>query len=246
MRAMFGRLALVLVTAIGLTACATKTPPEKLVGIKTVAVVAATGDRLNWSTKPTLGWTQSRVIPVHEWNLDKRIEALASTALTRRYSVVPATGIDLALLTSVEHFHAIDYLVRHAELQKSGIDAVLLFREGSIDINNPSEGPPRLRGIGILRRNSLIGPVITAYAVLEATLIDLKTSKQIAMFRTRLPDNPWVNARVSHPLGPHNEDIWFDPFESTPADKTERIQQMVSDLLEQSVPYTLEERGLLD
>jgi hypothetical protein len=246
MLAIFRNLALVLAAAIGLSGCASKVAPEKLATIKTVTVVAATGNRFNWSTKPTVGFSQSRVIPLPEWDMDARITAIATSVLSPRYTIVAAEGIDIGFLTSVDHLHAIDYLQRHAGVRKAGADAVLLFREHWIEIKNPGEGPPRVQGIGIFRRNSLIGPVITAYAVLEGTLIDLRTSQTISYFRTRLPDDPWPHARFSHPLGPDNAAAWFDPFEVTPADKKEMIQRVVYDVLERSIPHTLRDRGLVD
>lgn len=246
MVAIFRNLTFVLAAAIGLSGCASKVAPEKLSTIKTVAVVAATGNRFNWSTKPTLGWTQSRVIPLPEWDTDARITAIAASFLSPRYTVVTAEGVDMGLLTSVVHLHAVDYLQRHAGLRRTGADAVLLFREGWFKIGSPSEGPPSVHGIGIFRQNSLIGPVITAYAVLEGTLIDLRTSQVITAFRTSLPDDRWSHARVSHPLGPDNSAVWTEPFEDTPADKKAMIQQVIHDVLDRSIRHTLKDRGLVD
>lgn len=239
-------LILVLATAIGLSACASTIPPEKLKTIKSVAVISATGDHFNWSTKPTLGWSQTRVILLPEWEMDSHINKVVSNSLSSRFKIVTAEGIDIPFLTSISEYHATDYLRRHPGLRESGADAVVLVREGWVKINNPGEAPPRVDGIGMFRRNSLIGPVITAYAVLNLVFIDLRTSERIAIIRPRFSDAPWVSVPISHPLGPNNDDLWVDPFEETPADKKDRIRQMLYDLLDRSIPVALQDHGLVN
>lgn len=247
------KVLLTLATALTVSACAnqTKIPPDKLAGIKSIAVISATGDRLNWQAEAAISLfdRERRTIAIPEWGADGRIEKAIVASLKPRYAFITLVGIDRKALAAAKGPEAVAALRNAIGTSMNAPDAVLLVREREIRWDRaPTDAPPTVNGVGLYRKGSIAGPTIVAHACLEMQLIETKNFTTIASLVNSIPNEggTWPHVILRHPLYGGVSDIWADRFEDTPPDKKAQIQATVNYLIDRSFPHTFQRYGLIE
>ena len=239
----------IIVLAAGIAGCATfETGETKLQRVKTVGVISAVGDQMNFAKAGLTGLDyRSQSFPIASWGLDDMIVKQAGTALSGHFQVQPvrykraafATLEKDSPLTPVNLLNdPIKKLVQN-EVSPQGLDAYVVITKAKA---NFGAGGRKLEGIGFVTHDTLLETSNQIHALYEIRVIDGKTFDVIE--KRAAP--PLDNAQATKLAGPSRAvDESFSPGTGDPA-RNENLHRAITDLIARSLPATLSDMHLAE
>jgi len=205
-------------------------------GIKTVAVVSSLGTLHLEET----GWTvfdlKNEPVPTDSWEIDQRVRKIVEGDLAPRFQVVTAPVSTDALSDCADAESCA------AKLPKSSqVDAYILIFKG---ISFGFSQRDRWSGIGLFH---VPGPFnrfkAVAHVIYGIAVIDAKSGNVISQEGGRLPETVF-GGEHAQPVQELDASVWPDDASSMNDSQKLAVQSAVFELLDQSLPYTLDQLHL--
>jgi hypothetical protein len=246
MRAPWGAIMLLL----GCGACAAVgTEGPLLRDFKTIGVISAVGDTLTVTNAGLTGLGHGeRVYSIDSWGIDDLIVSRSSALLSRHFQVQPVT-YKRAAFAAIEQNNPvvvvnllrkdrIKDLVR-AEAAPQGLAAYVVITKGTSTYGN---GGRCVGGIGIINHSALLNSYNQIHALYVVRVIDGHEFRVL----DKRSAAPLDNAEIVRLGGPSRmvDDAFLPP--ATGAAENEKLKAAVTDLIERSLPATLESLRLFD
>jgi hypothetical protein len=240
--------ALLLLGLLGACGAVDASPP-KLASVKTIGVISAIGDEFTLTRAGLPGLESSaQGFSIESWGVDDLIVSRASSLLNRRFEIHPVTyrrGAFAALegdsaVTAVNLLREdpIKKLIP-AEVSPQGLDAYVIITKAKSTYGSTGR---TVSGFGIINRAAVFGSYPQIHALYMVRLIDGRELSLIAK-RSAAPIN---NTEVNRLAGPSRSvDVSFLPTAADPA-QNEQLKAAIIDLIERSLPITLQDMGLVD
>ena len=240
----------VMLLLLGCGACtAVGTEAPKLREFKTVGIISAVGDTLTVTKAGLSGpGNGQRVYPIESWGIDDLIVSRASALLSRRFQPRPVTYRRTAfaalersnpvVVVNLLRKDRIGDLVR-TEASPQGLDAYVVITKGTSMYGN---GGRSVGGIGITNHSALLKSYNQIHALYVVTVID---GHKFSVLEKRSAA-PLDNTEIVRLGGPSRMvDDTLLPT-ATGAAGSEKLKEAVTDLIERSLPATLEGLRLFD
>jgi hypothetical protein len=241
----------VVLSLLGCGACtAIGTEAPKLRDVKTVGVISAVGDTLTLTTAGLTGFGkgEQRVYSIESWGIDDLIVSRSGALLSRRFEVRPVTykratfaaieGNNPVVVVNLLRRDKIKDLVR-TEAAPQGLDAYVVITKGASVYGN---GGRSVGGIGIISHSTLLNSYNQIHALYVVRVIDGHTFS--VMDKRSAP--PLDNTEIVRLGGPSRMvDGTFLPAEIGAAGN-EKLKEAITDLIERSLPATLENLRIFD
>jgi hypothetical protein len=242
---------MVVLVLLGCGACTTiGTEAPKLREAKTVGVISAVGDTLTLTKAGLtgLGNGEQRVYSIDPWGIDDLIVSRAGSQLSRRFEVRPVTYKRAAfaalernnpvVMVNLLRKDKIKDLVR-AEAVPQGLDAYVVITKGTSVYGS---GGRSVGGIGMISHSTLLSSYNQIHALYVVRVVD---GHAFSLLEKRSAA-PLDNSEIVRLGGPSRMvDDTFLPTE-TGAAGNENLKEAVTDLIERSLPATLESLRLFD
>jgi hypothetical protein len=240
----------VVLLLLGCGACtAIKTEAPKLREFKTVGVISAVGDTLTVTEAGLTGpGNGKRVYSIESWGIDDLIVSRVGALLSRRFQVQPVTYRRAAFLAiernnpvvvvNLLRRDKIKDLVR-SEAALRGLDAYVVITKGVSIYGN---GARSVEGVGIIHHSALLNSYNQIHALYVVRVIDGHTFSMLDKWSAA----PLDNAEIVRLGGPSRTvDDAVLPTGMRPAEN-EKLRATVTDLIDGSLPATLENLRLFD
>jgi hypothetical protein len=243
------RLAVLLLLAL-LGACATiNASPPKLASIKSIGVISATGDEFTLTKAGLTGLGSStQSFSIESWGIDDLIVSRASSLLSRRFEVRPVTyrrgafaaleGDSAVAAVNLLRDDPVKKLIP-TEVSPLGLDAYVIITKAKSTYGSTGR---TVAGFGVINRTAVFGSYPQIHALYVVKLIDGHEYNSIAK-RSASPLNNTETIRLSGPS--RSVDDSFLPTANDPA-QNEKLKAAIIDLIERSLPTTLQDMGLVD
>ncbi len=249
MRTRWGAVVPLLLLACG--ACATigsegPKPQES----KTVGVISAVGDTLTLTKAglTRLGNSERRVYSIESWGIDDLIVGQVGSLLSRRFQVRPVTHKratfaameqnNPVVMVNLLRKDKVEDLVR-TEAAQQGLDVYVVITKETSHYGN---GGRYVGGIGIVSHSALLKSYNELHALYVVRVIDGHTFSML----DKRSAAPLDNTELVRLGGPSRMvDDTFLPTQAGAAGN-EKLKESVTDLIERSLPATLESLHLLD
>jgi hypothetical protein len=240
----------VILLLLGCGACTsvgTETP--KLREFKTVGVISAVGDTLTITKAGLIGrGNGTRVYSIESWGIDDLIVSRAGALLSRRFQVQPVIYKRAAfaalerrnpvIIANLLRRDKITDLVR-TEAATQGFDAYVVITKGTSIYGN---GARSVEGVGIIHHSALLNSYNQIHALYVVRVIDAHKFSVLDTWSAA----PLDNTEIARLRGPSRTvDDAFLPTGIGPAEN-EKLKAAVTDLIERSLPATLENLRLFD
>jgi hypothetical protein len=244
-----GAVMLLLLLVCG--ACTTiGTEAPKLREFKTVGVISAVGDTLTLTRAGLtgLGNGKQRVYAIESWGIDDLIVSRVGSLLSRRFEVRPVPHKraafaslernDPVVMLNLLRRDKIKDLVR-TEAASQALDAYVVITKGTSVYGN---GGRSVGGIGIVSHSALLNSYNQIHALYVVRVVDGHTFSVL----DKRSAAPLDNTEIARLAGPSRMvDDTFLPTEIGAAGN-EKLKEAVTDLIERSLPATLEGLQLFD
>jgi hypothetical protein len=227
-----------------LGACAGLAP--KVEGVRTIGIVSAIGDKFHLRTVGiTVFGNESQEIAIDAWGIDDLMTAKIRAALTPRFDVRPVTYRRAAFATLENRIAiGIDQLrpeIVRAEVSPQGLDAYLVVTKGIGQYNQTNQ---ILEGLGIVQGSDLFASNIYAHAYYEISVVD---GHAWTLSRSTVAGLPGGGEGL---FGPRMKGVdreldksWWPS--SLDAASNQRLKGVVVELIDQSLPGTLQRMQLV-
>jgi hypothetical protein len=245
-----GIRAMALLLAVLAGACTSiDAAPPKLQATKTVGVISAIGDEFTLTKAGLTGFESSaRVLPIAAWELDDLIVSRVGALLSRRWQVQPATyrraafaAIDRNAPLPVANLlreDPVKKLVR-TEVSPQGLDAYVVITKGESPYGSRAK---TVAGVGMISHDAVLDSYHQIHALYVIWIIDGRDFSVI----DKRSAAPLDSAELVRLAGPSRMvDASLQPTASD-ASPNDRIKAAIVDLIEQSLPATLQSLRLVD
>jgi hypothetical protein len=225
------------------------TEPPKLHEFKTIGIISAVGDTLT-VTKAGLSGPANRqqAYSIESWGIDDLIVNRASALLGRRFQLRPVTYRRAAfaipernnpvVVVNLLRKDRIGDLVR-LEASPQGLDAYVVITKGT---SMYGSGGRSVGGIGITSHSALLNSYNQIHALYVVRVID---GHKFSVLEKRSAA-PLDNSEIARLGGPSRMvDDTFLPT-ANGALGSEKLKEAITDLIERSLPATLESLRLSD
>ena len=247
-----GRSSLLLGLAVLLSACTAHpgSPQHPAALTRSIAIVSALGPNiLVGSTGGPASENTSESVAVPDWDLDGVALAAARTELSRRFEVASASRApDQAPgRPALASTAAILDAARDGVLTPVPADLILVLSLSNTAQNQ--QGHPTVDyGVGISKWRSPLSIVRPAYVhtFLAVTLIDGRSQTVItqASLKMKAREPSLLGATETLPFVPLESFEWHNHWADMTNRQHEQIHQLLTTLLKEAVPYTLEKMPL--
>jgi hypothetical protein len=240
--------ALLLLALLGACAAVDASAP-KLAAIKTIGIISAIGGEFTITKAGLTGLaSDAQSVPIEAWGIDDLIVSRAGALLGRRFDVRPLT-YRRAAFAAVDEDSAVPAvnLLREdpikklvpAQVSPLGLDAYVLITKAKSIYGSTGR---TVTGVGIVTRTAAFGFSSQIHALYVVRLLDGHEFKVIAKCSASPLDNAEINrlAGPSHPV----DDSFLPAANDIP--RNEKLKAAIIDLIERSLPTTLEDLGLVD
>lgn len=243
--------------SLGLLLCsactAVGTTPPKLQDFKTVGIISAVGDTLTLTSAGLTGFkSEEQSFAIAPWGVDDFIVSRTGALLTRHYQVQPVVyeravfaaafkrDNPMAVVNLINRLreNPIKDLVRK-QVTPQGLDAYVVITKASSAYGTRGR---KVAGLGIIKYAELLSSYVQVYALYKISVIDGHDFKVIGE-RSAAPLDNKENVRLEGPS--HLIDQALLPTANGAADN-EQLKAAVTDLIERSLPVTLEGVRLID
>ena len=225
-------------------------PAAKLQSLKTVGIISAIGDELTLTQAGLTGFADNEQrFSIESWGVDDLIVTRVSALLAPRFQVQPVSypravfaarqrDAPIAAMNLLRD-DPIKEFVR-TQVSPPGVDAYIVITKATSKYGSRGR---TVAGIGIVNRGAVFGSYVQLHALYVITMIDGHELKAIGK-------------RTAPPLG--NDDIVKLPGPSRQVDASllptatnvpasnEALKAAVIDLIERSLPATLQDLRLVD
>jgi hypothetical protein len=240
--------ALLLLALLGACAAVDASAP-KLAAIKTIGVISAMAGELTITTAGLTGpGSNAQSVPIESWGIDDLIVSRVGSLLGRRFEVRPVTYRRTAF-AALEEDSAVPAmnLLRDdpikklvpAEVSPLGLDAYLLITKAKSIYGSTGR---TVAGVGVINRTAAFGSSSQIHALYAIRLLDGHDYKVIAKGSA----SPLNNTEMDRLAGPSR--LVDDSFLPAANDmlRNDKLKAAIIDLIERSLPTTLEDLGLVD
>jgi hypothetical protein len=232
------------------SACATiGTQQPALREFKTIGIVSAIGDTLTVTKAGLTGFKDNeQSFPVDAWGVDDLVISRASEMLSRHFQVLPVT-YRRASFATLEYDHpvvvvnllrddAAKELIR-TQVTPQGLDAYVVVTKAKSPYGSHGR---KVTGIGVINNSALLNAYTQVHALYVVRVIDGHSFKLIDK-RSAAPLNNTDMVRLEGPSR-----LVDDAFLPTTSGviANEELKATVIDLLNRSLPTTLEQLRLVD
>ena len=218
--------------------------PPKPAGLPKIGIVSAIGDKF-YARKTGLGFLGEdfKEMAIGSWGIDEMMTAKIRAALAARFDVRPVTykRAVFAVFPDRSGFLAQNFrseVVR--EVSPQGLDAYLVVVK-SERTNGGSR--PLFQGLGSTEGNTDVDPIMFVHAYYNIYLVDghdFRIKNQAGSHIPR-PFNPFFREGMSSPARKVDASLWP---KSLDAAANPRLKTVVVELIDQSLPPTLEKLQL--
>jgi hypothetical protein len=221
----------------------------KLQAVKTAGVISAIGDAFTLTKAGLTGFENSaRVLPIAAWGLDDLIVSRVGALLSRRWQVQPATyrraafaAIDRDSPVPVANLlrdDPVKTLVR-TEVSPQGLDAYVVITKGESHYGSRSKS---VAGVGMISHDAVLDSYHEIHALYVIWIIDGHDFSVI----DKRSAAPLGSAELVKLEGPSRMvDASLQPTASD-ASPNDGMKAAVIDLIERSLPPTLQSLRLVD
>jgi hypothetical protein len=240
--------ALLLLALLGACAAVDASAP-KLAAIKTIGIISAMGGELTITKAGLTGLAgNAQSVPIESWGIDDLIVSRTSSLLSRRFDVRPVT-YRRAAFAAVEEDSAVPAvsLLRDdpikklvpAEVSPLGLDAYVLITKAKSIYGSTGR---TVAGVGVINRTAAFGSSSQIHALYAIRLLDGHDYKVIAKGSA----SPLNNTEMDRLARPSR--LVDDSFLPAANDmlRNDKLKAAIIDLIERSLPTTLEDLGLVD
>jgi hypothetical protein len=240
--------ALLLLALLGACAAVDASAP-KLAAIKTIGVISAMGGELTITKAGLTGLAgNAPSVPIESWGIDDLIVSRTNLLLSRRFDVHPVTYRRAAFAAVEEDsaVAAVNFLrddpikkLIPAEASPQGLDAYVLITKSKSIYGSTGR---TVAGVGVINSTAVFGSYSQIHALYVIRLLDGHNFKLIAKGTA----SPLNNTEMNRLAGPSRlvEDAFLPAANDMP--RNEKLKAAIIDLIERSLPTTLEELGLVD
>ena len=244
------KVATVVLLAVSLSACAMfETRETKLQAVKTVGIISAVGDEMNFARIGLTGPNNAnRSFPIGPWGLDDLIVQQATAALTGRFQVQPLSYQRTAFAAIKDSPAAPVNLVRgdpfkkllKTEVTPKGLDAYIVIIKAK---SNFGGGARKVEGIGFVSYGTLLASYSEIHVLYEIRVYDGKTFDVIE----KMAAPPLDNGATVELTGPSRlVDDSFSPSAGGDPARNENLHGAITDLIARSLSSTLSDMHLAD
>jgi hypothetical protein len=239
---------LLLLVLLGACAAVDASPP-KLDAVKTIGVVSAIGNELTLTKAGLTGFeNRTQSFSIESWGIDDLIVSRANALLSRRFEVHPVI-YQRATFAAVEGDSTITVvnLLRDdpikklipAEVSPLGLDAYVIITKAKSKYGSTSR---TVAGFGIINHSAVFGSYAQIHALYVVRVID---GHEFNLIEKRSA-SPLNNTEMFRLAGPSRlVDGSFLPTANDAA-QNEPLKAGITDLIERSLPTTLQDLGLVD
>jgi hypothetical protein len=206
--------------------------------IKIVAIVSALGRRLNFDHMGDLAFIQTHEPQdLPEWGFDQLVQDSLRAAVSNRFTVKDVAFDRNTIVSDQLEDPNGEFKPQFPGLQPSqDVDAYIVVVPLPVQIWNFG----RLRGLGVVNSNPIIGKATAVYADYAIAVLDAHTLKLItAHAGTVGPDYPNPNPLLAIDMG-----LWPDHPASASAAQLDGIRKSLTKLLKDSISETALRMGL--
>lgn len=240
--------ALALLLCSACTAIGTAQP--KLHDFKTVGIVSAIGDTLTLTSAGLTGFkNEEQALSIEPWGLDNIVISRITASLTRHYQVQPVTYERTAFAAAYKRDNPLPVanllrenpikdLVRK-QVSPQGLDAYVVVTKATSAFGTRGR---KVAGIGLIKYTELLASYVELYALYRISIIDGHDFKMIGE-RAASPLDNKENVRMEGPS--RLVDPALLPTANGAADN-DQLRAAVTELIERSLPVTLEGLRLVD
>jgi hypothetical protein len=243
----WGAVVLLLLGCGACTAIGTGAP--KLREFKTVGVISAVGDTLTITAAGLTGPRNGKqVYSIESWGIDDLIVSRTGALLSRRFQVQPVIykRAAFAALERKNPVVVVDLLRKdkikdlvRTEAAPQDLDAYVVITKGTSVYGN---GARSVEGVGIIHHSALLNSYNQIHALYVVSVIDAHKFSVLDKWSAA----PLDNREIVRLRGPSRTvDDAFLPAGIEPA-KNDMLKAAVTDLIERSLPATLENVRLFD
>lgn len=215
-------------------------------GIRTVGIVSAIGDKFYARKMGFLGiGNDFKEMAIDSWAIDEMMTAKIRAALTPRFDVRPVTyrRAVFAAFPDRSGFIAQSFrpeLVR-TEVSPQGLDAYIVVLKGEREYSQTKE---LVRGLGSAEGNTDADPVMFVHAYYTIGLVDGHDFQIKRQAGSLIPSrrNIFVREFMTSPSRQVDASLWP---KSLDAAANQRLKAVVVELIDQSLPDTLQRVNLV-
>jgi hypothetical protein len=240
--------ALLLVVVVG--GCASlETRATKLQAIKTIGIISAVGDDLTLTKAGLTGLeARNQSFSIEPWGIDDLIVSRASALLSPHFQVQPVTyrRADFAALerdnpitlVNLMRDDPIKELVR-SQVSPQGLDAYVVITKAK---STYGSGGRAIAGIGVVNGGTMFDSHAQAHALYMIRVIDGHEFKIIDKKSASPVDNTEI-VRLAGPSRMIDDSVLP---KGNDAAGNEQLKATITDLIERSLPTTLQDLHLVD
>jgi hypothetical protein len=226
-----------------LAACAGVAPNVE--GVRTIGIVSAIGDKFYLRKVGfTVFGNESQEMAIDSWGIDDLMTAKIRAALTPRFDVRPVSyrravfaNVENRLSLVTEQLRA--ETVR-AEVSPPGLDAYLIVTKASAPYGQTNQ---TLTGLGIVEGFQLGDPLVYMYAFHSISVVDGHEWSVSRGTYATVPDEPGLFGPRFKGASRKLDKSWWPT--SLDAASNQRLKGVVVELIDQSLPGTLQKMQLV-
>jgi hypothetical protein len=208
--------------------------PEKMQGIRRVAVISAIGDKF---TVKKVGFTvfgnDQKDFPIDAWGIDPFVVGKVRSVLAGHFEVRPFAYQRAAFDTTGNNFDKIADAVR-AQARSTDIDAYIVVSKGFSQYAGTNQS---VHGLGILEHSAL-GTGVWVHALYWITVVDGHTFAVVANASAFPLDQTMLSFEAIKGPSRKVDESWMPT--TLDAAQNVRLKSAVTDLLDRNLPGTIE------
>jgi hypothetical protein len=237
-----------------LAACAQPVSKEQLGQIKTVGVISAIGEDLNFTTVGfTVFGNDFKQASIGSWGIDDYVVAQVGEALRSRYDVRPVTYRRSAFTSQnmdtpvgwqgpFDKRRTIQEVIR-TEAQPQGLDAYVVVTDFGSQFGTTNQG---VRGVGLVKGGGLGTSRVGLHVLYRVIVVSGHDQKVVGQARAETLPGSESSVFLRGPSREVGMNLWADGMQAMPASKQDEVKAGLRSLISRSLPPTLQSVGLLN
>jgi hypothetical protein len=244
MRSLGRALSLYLLLLLGACAGVIAGIPPKMETITTVGIVSAFGDKFHVQKYGlTVFGNDLKEFPIDSWGIDDHVAGQVRALLSKRFDVRPVTYRRADVAAPKDIWGGIGATIR-AQVSPQGLDAYIVLTSAESQYASTNQS---LNGLGIVEHGGGAGIFPKHYflfALYYVSVIDGNQFSPLGLSVASLPEAPSYLMAVIH--GPNREvdqSLWPASLDAA---SNQRLKGGVIELIDKSLPNTLQQMQLTD
>jgi hypothetical protein len=225
-----------------LSACVGVAPNVE--GVRTIGIVSAIGDKLYLrKVGITAFGNDSQEFAIDSWGIDDLMIAKIRAALAPRFDVRPVTYRRAVFAAFPDRTGILAQYFRpdlvRTEVSPQGLDAYLVVLKSERQYGRTNQ---ILQGLGTVEGNSLFGSIIYVHAYYDIVVVDRHDFKTKSQTISTIPGQQKFGDLMGSPYRQVDASWWPS---SRDAASNQRLKGVVVELIDQSLPGTLQRMQLV-